>query len=355
MRNLIFLCLLCFGFGINAQQYPPEWVKYTSGGYMYDIQSDINSGNMSETKFKDNLLNIARTNLAKQIQVQVQDEAKLNKSSLNGKTSISYLSETRFSTDVNLKLVETKTSYNSTTKEGYAIAFIDRDAARNYYKNELMLVYNKIDNSVVLSENFIEVGFKAKAKSELESSLKHFASIDEPLLWMNIFGASQSELSEWTERFNAKEQSIKHTLANLKHSTTIYLSCSADIFGKPYSTLQNELKGVLADEGCSFTTNPTEADWVIKVNCTSRKHSSNKFQGMMAFAYVNAHIIIEKVVTSQRIYENEISIKGGSANGMFGNGENKNNPDSEYSIAAEDAYKKAKKEIGKIILKNIKQ
>ncbi len=343
MRICFFLCLLCIYFGISAQQYPPEWLKYTSGGYMYDIQSDYNNRDLTETKFKNYLLDIARTNLAKQIQVQVQDVAKLDKLSNNGRTCITYSSNTSFSTDVNLKLVETKTSYDPTTKQGFAIAYLNRDAARNYYQNELMLVYNKIDNSVVLSNNFIEAGFKTKAKSEFESSLKHFALIDKPLFWMNIFGASQSELTDWTERFNAKEREIKQRLAEFKHSTTIYLSCSADIFGKSYPTLQNELKGLLAADGCNFTNNPANADWVITVICNSREHSQKYFKDTTSsyFAYVDAQIIIDKVITSQRIYENELSSKGGHTSG--------------YSQAAKDAYKKLKKDLGHIITTIIKQ
>lgn len=338
----ILFSLLWISLGVNAQQYPPEWVKYTYGGYVYDIQSDSNDRNLSETDFKNYLLNIARTNLAKQIQVQVKDVAELNKLSVNGRTAITYSSNTNFSTDVNLKLVETKTAYESASKMGYAIAYIDRDAARNYYKNELTLVYNKINNSIALAENFVSAGFKSKAQAELEASLKLFAQVDEPLFWMNIFGASQSELSEWQEQFNAAEQNIKRMLAELKHGTVIYLSCSADMFGKSYPTLQNELKGMLAADGCSFTDNPTDADWAITITCNAREYSNVRIGNTNSyFSYVDAQIVIDKVITSQRIYEDEVSVKGGHT---FG-----------YSDAARAGYKEIKQQIGKIIKENIEQ
>lgn len=340
-RAWLFFCLLLISFGVKAQQYPPEWGKYTYGGYMYDIQSDSNDRNLSETDFKDYLLNIARTNLAKQIQICVQDVAELNKLSVNGRTAITYSSSTSFSTDVNLKLVETMTTYSPISKMGYAIAYIDRDAARNYYKNELTLVYNKISNSISLAENFINAGFKSKAQTELESSLKQFALVDEPLFWMNIFGASQSELTEWQERFNMAEQRVKQMLADLKHGTVICLSCNADIFGRPYPALQNELKGILAADGCSFTDNPADADWVITVVCNAREHTNvNIGNSGSCFSYVDARIVIDKVVTSQRIYEDEISVKGGHT---FG-----------YDEAAKAGYKEIKQQLGKIIKENIK-
>lgn len=335
-RAYIILCSLWVFLSVNAQQYPPEWAKYTLGGYMYDIQSDSNEKNLPETDFKNYLLNIARTNLAKQVQVRVQDVANLDKQSVNGKTTITYSANTIFSTNVNLKLVETKTAYDLGEKVGYAIAYIDRDAARNYYLNELMLIHNKIENSIVLAENFVEAGFKSKAQSQLESSLKQFALIDEPLLWMNIFGASQRILAEWSERFSAKEQTVKRMLADLKHATTIYLSCSADVFGKSYPTLQNELKGLLAADGCNFTNNPTNADWSITVTCSAREYSVvNMGNSKSYFCYVDAYIVIDKVVTSQRIYEDEVSIKGAHTLG--------------YSEAARAGYKEISQKLGKII------
>lgn len=161
------------------------------------------------------------------------------------------------------------------------------------------------------------------------------------LFWMNIFGTSQAELTEWQDRFNMAEQHIKRMLTDLKHGTIICLSCTADIFGKPYSTLQNELKGILAANGCSFTDDPTGADWVITVTCNTREYSNVKVGNSNSyFSYVDTRLVIDKVITSQRIYEDEISVKGGHT---FG-----------YSEAARAGYKEIKQEIGEIIKNSIK-
>ncbi len=343
MKRIGALLLLLLTFlRVNAQECPPEWVEYTYGGYFYDIQSGNNNKELSETDFKNYLLNIARTNLAKQIQVSVQDVAKLDKVSSDGRTAINYASSTTFSTDVDMKLVETKTLYNPASCVGYAIAYIDRDAAHNYYKNELTLVHNKVNNAVVLADSFVSAGFKGKAQTELEASLKNFNSVDELLFWMNIFGASQAELTEWQQRFNSTELEIKRKLADLKHGTVIYLSCNANIFGKPYPTLQNEVKGVLAADGCSFSSSPKDADWVIVITCTAREYSTVKIGNTLSyFSYVNAQISIDKVLTSQRIYEDELSAKGGHILG--------------YPEAARAGCKELKEKIGKIIKENIAQ
>ncbi len=343
MKKIGFFIIVFLTFlGVKAQECPPEWVKYTYGGYFYDIQSDDNIRKLSESDFRNYLLNSARASLAKQIKMSVHDIAQMKKTAIDGRTSISYSSNTKFSTDLNMKLVETKSMYSQSTGQGYAIAYIDKDAAKNYYINELTLLNNKISNSIELSDSYIEGGFKKKAELELNKSLKLFNSVEEPLFWLNIFGASQYEINEWQRKFNIAEQNVKRQLAELKHSTAIYISCNADLFGKPYPSLLNELKGKLAAKGCSFTDSPNNADWVITVNCFAREHSNVKAGNSNAyFTYVDAAITIDKTISQQRIYEDEVSVKGSHT---FG-----------YQEAAKAGYKDIIKELSQIINKSIDQ
>lgn len=341
-KYLVLLLFVISSLIVKAQQYPAEWVAYTHSGYVFDIQSDTNDRNLSETDFKNYLLDIARTNLAKQIQIQVQDAASINKVSNDGHTSVSYASSTRFSTDVNLKLVETKSVYNPESKYGYAIAYINRYNASNYYKNELMLIYNKIINSIELSKMYIEEGFKVKAKSVLDSSLKQLALIDEPMLWMNIFGVQQGELKEWTDKFTTEEHTVKQMLAGLHYSTTVCVLCDAELCGERYPSFANEIKGALSTGEYTFSEDVESADFVIRVTSTTREGSVIPVGGSPAyFAYADAEISITKRATAQVVYENKLSAKGGDTRN--------------FTEAARSAYKDLKKRIASAIKTTIKQ
>ena len=340
--RLFLLFLIGWALNLSAQSYPPEWVKYTFGDYLYDIQSDNNNRGLSETAFKNYLLDVARTNLAKKVQMRVKEEANMNKSAVDGRSHVSYSSSTHFSTDVNLKLVDSRTSYNANTKEGFAIAFIEKAAACTYYRNEIERILGKIDNALTTANNYVASGFKERARSEVKAILPEFAKTEEPFFWLSFFGVSRMEISELTGRCNAREQSAKQMLADLKHGTLICLSCTADLFGRPYPTLQNELKGKLSAGGCSFTDNPADADWVIRVEVSAREQNIAVFGGMTSyFAYADAQVIIDKTATSQRIYEDEISVKGGHT--------------QSYMEAARAAYKDLSKQLGEILKQGIKE
>ncbi len=327
---------------MSAQQCPPEWVEYTFDGYLYDIQNDCNTRGLSETAFKSYLLNIARTNLAKKVQMRVKDEANLHKNSVDGYSHISYSSSTHFSTEVNLKLVDSKTLYNASTKEGFAIVFIDKSAACRYYRNEIDRVLSKADNALTTANNYVASGFKERARGEMKAILPEFSKTEEPFFWLSFFEISRAELTDLTGRCNTREQAVKQMLADLKHGTLICLSCVTDLFGQSYIALQNELKGRLAVGGCSFTDNPGEADWIIGIEAAAREQNIAVLGGMTSyFAYVDARVAIDKGATSQRIYENEISVKGGHTRN--------------YMEAARAAYKDLSKQLGEVLKESIKE
>lgn len=338
MLSVISSCLI-------AQQYPPEWAKYTYGGYLYDIENGSNSQNINETQFINNLLNIARSNLAKKIEVSVKDNATLKKIAVNGKTTITYVSVTDFSTDLkNIKLLETDKKYDPATKRGFAVAFIEKEAARRYYRNELNTFFNKISNSLTIAQNYIATGFKYKAKTELESVLSEFGTIDESFFWLAVFDLPETELDPLLARRYALEQSVKQNLADLQHSTSIYLVCSADDSEKPENvrSLQNKLKGELSKKGCNFTDNPTQADWCIRIDLSSREYSKvlvgNQTQ---YYAYADADISIDKVITSQQICNEHLSKKGGHT--------------FNYKEAIRAAYENLKEPLSALIIKTIDQ
>lgn len=312
MKKRILLLLLT---GISlvsvAQQYPSEWNQYTTDGYLYNIQSDRNTLDLPESDFKNRLLDLARTNLAQQIRMRVQDSATLHKESIDGRSHIAYLSETRFSTDLELQLVTTKAVYDPVTTEGHVIAYIDKEKACQYYRNNTEVLLGHAENSLTLARNYIDTGFKNRARTELEKVLPQFDSIAPTFFWLGVLGAPQNEITMLLTRCNEAEQAIKELIAELAYGTSIYLTCSANIFGAGYSALQNEVKGLLATDGCNFTDDLSQADWIIHIEASAREYNQMTIHSQtLYFAYMDASISIEKGSSSQRIYENSISTKG---------------------------------------------
>ena len=336
-----YLSLLLFSvfaiIGLYAQNYPTEWNKYKGGRYLCDIQQGYNNRGMSGEAYKNYLADIARANLARQLEVNVKDFATTSRHSVNGDVSIDYQSQLEISSQIKLKHVKTEMTYDPYSQEGFAIAYIDKIAAARAYKNDIELILSDTENALANARNYKNNGLKTQAKGELSAALPMLEQTDDLFFALTFFDESTNYRYLLTKCSNL-EQSIKKLLTELDHAIVICVQCKADKYGVQYKTLGDEVKGVLSARGCSFTTDPTKADYVIKINATARKHAHSTFGSTTTyFAYVDATISITNK-KSQRIYEDMISVKGGSIN---------------YELAANDAYKKVSKQIGSAVSENI--
>ena len=328
-RFFAAVTLLAMGVVAMAQNYPSDWVRFTSDGYFHDIESSSN---------KQEAIDQARTNLARQIQVKVNEVSQRETRSVNGRSTVLYGSVKTMSTDLDMSLTETKSYYNEAQGKHYVIVYINKSAACTYYENEVKMLISNTDNSIRIADNYVNTGFKSKAKSELQTALRLFDGAAKPFFWLNVFGFDESRIIQYLNSVNSNEQRIKQMLADLEYGTTYCVVCSADLFGKRYVKLQNEVKGELSTSGCNFVNDASSADYVIRIESSARKY--NEFNGAF-FTYIDAAVSIEKNATHQRIFEDEITVKGSHT--------------ISYDEAARDGYKKIVKELTKILKENIKQ
>ena len=329
MKRLITIVLLLAAtLTIVAQNYPSEWARYTTDAYYHDIESASD---------KQTALDMARANLARQIQVKVNEVSQRETYVVDGKTSLLYNSQKTFSTDIDMSLAETKSHYNEAQGKHYVLVFINKTDACIYYENEVKMLINNTSNAISIADNYISSGFKSKAKTELQNALTQFGNAGTPFFWLNVFGLDKQLLQQYLNRVNGNEQNIKQKLADLEYGTTYCVVGDADLFGQKYVKLMNEVKGELSASGCNFVDDAAKSDYVITIKAKAREY--NTFQGAY-FTYVDAAISIDKKATGQRIYEDEISVKGSHTLG--------------YNEAARDGYKRISKEITKLLKENIK-
>ena len=342
MKRLLSIALLFVGLTTHAQNSPQEWVKYTSDGYFYDIESGHNSQNLSEAKFKNDLLDLARANLSKQIQVRVAEVSQMDKNVVDGRSSILYTSMRSVSTDVDMQLAETRTHCDPASGKWYAIVFINKVEACNYYKNDIQMRISNLNNALNIADNYVSTGFKAKAKTELQNAMSQLEGAGKSFFWLNVFGMPEYQLNQLLDQMHRLEQTVKAKLVELEHGITYCVVCTADNFGSNYTKLQNELKGELSKLGCSFVDDAENADYVIRVEASAREYNKMTTAGGSAyFSYVDAAVAIDKNATGQRIFEDEISVKGSHTIG--------------FEEAGRDGYKKVGKEISNLLKENIKQ
>ncbi len=328
MRRIFALALLFVSIVASAQNYPAEWAKYTSDDYYHDIESAAT---------KQSALELARTNLARQIQVKINEVSQMDKHVLDGRSNVLYRSSKNFSTNVDMNLTETKSYYNDALGKHYVLIYIDKVAASTFYENEVKMLISNTGNTITIADNYIKNGFKQKAKTELQKALGQFDNAAKPFFWLNVFGLAEYRIQNYLNQVHEREQSIKQRLTDLEYGTTYCVVCEAEMFGMKYVKLANEVKGNLSASGCNFVDEQGSADYTIRIKASARRY--NEFQGAY-FTYIDAAVTIDKNATGQRIFEDEVSVKGAHT--------------LSYDEAARDGYKQITKEITKMLNENIK-
>lgn len=297
---------------------------------------------MSRTDFLKRLMNEARLSVAKQLSVHIASEETLIQKSLDGYASTRYFSRSTCSTDASMHLLHTDSHYDEATRKGSAIAWLDKGELRTYWSGQADKTLLDFELTVDKAEKMIRMGYKEKAKEQLTALQGLFSKMDEPLVWLRTAACPQYVWQGFMSRLESVVKRTDDAILSLGHGIAIFIDYQSDCFGEPYLPLLNQIKSKLASADRSFVSEAWEADWVVKITATAREGNIFTMDGRMAyFSYVDATMEIVKVATTQSIYSNSWSKKGGDT--------------GSYKKAALEAFGDLIQPLTEAIEKNIKE
>ena len=354
MKKNILLCVLVT-ISVFVQAQAPDWYDSHSRASFYPTSSyfsgfamnQIAKGEDLETAL-ESIKVAARVEAISTIQVHVQsvkqDYSRSDEYS-NGRKDLQefyqrFQSMTKLTTDMEIPGLKIE-SYHSGNIVA-AFAFVKKRDLQRQLEKQITMELTRLETQMDNAEELINNGQKAEARNRVAELAKEFAGIERNQeLLLAVDPEADAESLQLNETKALQQRHAKMTAA-LKNGIYIKLLCQADCFGSSYPKLQNELKGELSKIGCTFTDNADEADWVIVVSSKTREHRAEKFGNSTSyFVYVDSHIEITKQATGQKVYEDEIAVKGGDT-------QNNNN-------AARAAYKDTTAKLAAIIKEQILQ
>ncbi len=305
------LAALLLSLWVNAQ-LPAEWAKFTTNsGYLYEFVANRNDNKLPEGEFRDALRADAIVKLSEQIEMTIQSIATMEKRAIDGHTHIQYSTTSTFMSNVELSLVATDVVYKRSTKEGMAIAYINKADAIRLYRSKIEMLFGQIESHVELAGSYIPEGYVRRATDEYRGAENLATQISDHLTMLSIFGASEIEVGSYTQRLNSLRNTIERGLHDSRHSLTIFMNCEAELFSEPFTSLSGRVKGGIAEEGCNFVTEQEGADWMIEISATAREHNSaTTTQPAIYTAYVDAAITITNLITNKEVCNNHLTAKG---------------------------------------------
>ena len=325
MKKLFIILLSALSLAAFAQQ--PAWYNdnqrmadYPSGQYFTGFAEGQRCSGESNDAALKRIKDAARAEAASTIKVHVQNTTTNTGLSQTIKTMEGTFrqstreleSTTTTSVDLQIPGLQVETWTNPANGTIAAFAWVKKSTLIRQLEKTITVGLTKIETGLEQIEQLIASGQKIPARDMAKKLLPQFNEVDEAQKLLAAVDENADEESLQLQETRTLQNRLTGIIAQLKNGIYLCIQCTAKLSdGSNYPTLLNEIKGSLSSIGCSFTSNPSEADWIAVVNVNARDFNAPTFgQTTTYFTYVEAAISIKKVSTGQTIYEDEISVKG---------------------------------------------
>lgn len=355
MKKLLIILLSIFSLTAFAQQ--PNWYSeserasnYPKSSYFTGIAYGEVQRGEAAGKAMERLKNAARVEALSTINTHVQNET-TNHSHSESFESVDTWSETiretmdsRTTTTVDMEIpgLQVEAWKNPNNNEVVAFAYVKKSTLIRQMEKKITVSITKVETALDQVNEMINQGQKMQARESIKRLVPLFQELEQAQRILIAVDPMSDEESLQLAETKQLSQRYTRMAADLRNGINIYLTCTAKLFSANFPTLKAEIQGELSKLGVSFVSNAAQADWIVTVNAAAREYNSMAFGSTTTyFAYVDINIAIEKKATGQRIYENEISEKGGHT--------------KNFDYAAREAYKTLTPQVSAIIKEHIQQ
>lgn len=323
-RNIsIFILVLmdCIPLTLTAQTSSPAWltpsireIEYPPTVYF----SEFTEGNLRPDEnvifLLDRLKSDARRGVAGSIRTLINSVIEKTDWQENFGQDLRfnsvYQDYTRQTVEADIAGIHTESYYVEGRKWGYAFAYVSKTELATYYRAQIALQLQQLENALALSATFVNDRQKTKAWKVCENALQLLTKIEFAQDLLTAVCPDDTTGIGLQQLFLLKKE-LYQTLVNLEQSTYIYMQCSETNFGQSVRILEPELKRILAKEQCSFVEEPDEADFKITIAATTRQHEGNVAfgDGTFKFSYADVEVEIYSNYKKKLVYSSLVTEK----------------------------------------------
>lgn len=353
MRKAILSILLALSLSLFAATVTaPDWVDaakrdmmYPTNKYYSGFASSVVTPQQNKAEILDRVIQNARINAVTSIQTTVEKtvERYVQNRQEGRSTSTIDIMKSASTTHTSIKDIpglKTEQWENPKTGELYAFAYIRIVDLSNRLMRRIVANIAKAEVEIQNLENMANRGDKVLAKNEMSKVQSLLDDIESDQKIMLSVDASVTDEDISLTDALALKQRYQALVASLKNGIAICLICEAKLFETTYSQMANTIKGDLSSLGCCYVANPEQADWVITIFAKAREYNTATYGAVTSYiCYIDANVSVDKVATSQRIYEDAITQKGTHTHN--------------YTEAARDGYKTLTQKLSNLIKQHI--
>jgi len=320
MSKVVLLTLLLSTFSVALLgQGKPRWIQQTERERSFPSKTFFTGyaqGNVRKDESvedaKNRLLKDALGLLSENIRITVrsQTESRTVSTTTNNVQRFDAVFASDVQTVSDIELVGLRSEppyYDSETAIIHAFVYVNRHDLASFYKSALAMNIAQAESFMQTAQNLETASDKVQARRQCEVAN---LSLTEARAAQILLTAIEPSITH-SELLFAKTEELHDRLvqmqARLAQAVYVYMKSDESNFSKATTVLGNRLKSELSAKGCSFTDDPTLADFRVFVNATTRHHGS-EFGFIVCYADVAVQLF--DVRKDKSVFQDEFSQKG---------------------------------------------
>ena len=201
--------------------------------------------------------------------------------------------------------------HNPQTNEVFAFVWVKKTDLVRTLKKQIISHVTRAEMAIEEAEGLLAEGEKNTARKSIAKAIEHLQQVlEQQKVVQSVDSNTEMEDIAFAES-NALKQRATALYQQLKNGVAVYISGEVTIFDKSYPIFIQKIKQEISPMGCTFTTNEAEADWVIRLQGTTREYNTLQTGAYTAY-FVMAEVALQilKGNTQSTIYEGNFSEKG---------------------------------------------
>ena len=311
-KSILLLLLLCSGMMLVAQS---DWIEkqkaeYPASSFFTGFYSDNVLSDETKAKATERIKAAARADLSAKIRVLVSSQTEGSSTSVKtqGNEQFNSIFEKTVKTSVEETLLTGSEIETYTDTDGviHAFAYVNKYELKGSYNAMLKMNMQQLEGVLTTAKQLENDGEKAKARTQYEEAVPWLAKVEQAQDVLVTLDKNASLQRDKTAQYRSE---IIQALARLAQGVYVYVESSEKLFGETVDIVANKVKAALAIKGCSFVSDPTQADFRLRIRVTTRKSDS---VDDIVFCYADATVELYDNHKKKVVYSDEIAQKGGS-------------------------------------------
>ncbi len=222
MRIFAYTSILVFWIScLNAQK--PKWIdpdwrmaNYPEAEYITSFISQVNYTNENTTNLLDRLEEQSRSNLIRQIQVQVESASDLSIGVIDGKTTEEFQLQSESLSRADIAGMRTERYHDRRRKEVFVFSWVNRANLIDYYTTTIESSFGRISSKINEGENYKQKRENIEAMKSFNEAMNMFAQLEEAQFILIALGKNNDSELRITEG-DLLKQSVRASFTNIKN------------------------------------------------------------------------------------------------------------------------------------------